>query len=98
MAKIFNLQFDFLNQQHKALVSVNSNQKEPYIHIQLFDSLFKKNRSLEHIRYQGFDGYKELPAYRDPFIQKLMEKIAYEVEKELSYNYGMVKYLFSCLR
>ena len=98
MGKIFNLEFSFLNKKHKALVSVNNNPSDPYIHIQLIDSIFKNFFSLEHIRYKGFSGYKKLEQYKDPFLQKIMERIGSEVEKELARNYAIVKNIFSCFR
>ena len=97
MGKIFNLEFQFLNRKHNALVSVNSDKADPYIHIQLIDSLFK-NFFSEHIRYKGFNGYKKLEQYKDPVARKLIDRIGAEVEKELACNYAVVKNLFSYFR
>ena len=96
--KIFNLEFRFLNKNHRALVSVNSNRTEPYIHVQLTDSFFKKIFSLEHIRYKGLTGYKALDQYKDPFLRKVIDSIASEVEKELDQNYAIVKSLLNYFR
>jgi hypothetical protein len=93
MGKIFNYEFQFLNKRHQALVSVDNNKAEPYIHIQLLDSFFKA--FAEHIRYKGYGGYKKLKEYKDPILSKLIDKIAVEIEKEINHNYAMIKNIFS---
>ena len=98
LGRIFNLEFLFLNQKHKALISVNSDYQEPYIHIQLIDSFCKKFFSTEHIRYKGLNGYKNLEGYKDPLFRKLIDSIANEVVKELNGNYNKVKSLFDYFR
>jgi hypothetical protein len=80
------------------LVSINNNPSHPYIHIQLLDGFFKKVFFLEHIRYIGIYGYKKLDQYKDPLLRKLIEKIATEVEKEVTQNYAVVKNLLSYLK
>ena len=75
MSRIFQLDFLFLNKKHKALISIGSDVREPYIHVQIIDSLFKLLFPTEHIRYRGIDGYKKLELYKDPFIKKLIDAI-----------------------
>ncbi|HEY0579652.1 MAG TPA: hypothetical protein VGC75_02995 [Candidatus Nitrosocosmicus sp.] len=98
MGRIFQLNFSFLNRKHRALISVGNNLKEPYVHVQLIDSLFKKLFSTEHIRYRGMHGYKYLEIYQDPFLKRLLEVIAVEVEKEVNGNYAKVKSLVNYFR
>ena len=93
MSRIFNLDFLFLNQNHKALISVNSNANEPYVHVELLDSIFKKILPTGHIRYKGYQGYKKLSIYNDPFIRKIIDTIASEIEREICGNYAKVKSL-----
>lgn len=95
MSKIFNLEFSFLNQRHSALISVNSNQLEPYVHVQLINSIFKQIIPTGHIRYRGYEGYKKLDIYHDPFIRKIVDVIANEINSKLNYQYSNVKNLFS---
>ena len=97
MSRIFQLDFLFLNKKHKALISIGSDVREPYIHVQIIDSLFKLLFPTEHIRYRGIDGYKKLELYKDPFIKKLIDAIGVEVAKEMNGNYAKVKNLLSYL-
>jgi hypothetical protein len=98
MGRIFQLNFSFLNRKHRALISIGNSLKEPYVHVQLIDSLFQKLFSTEHIRYKGVHGYKYLELYQDPFLRKLIEAIAVEVENEINGNYAKVKSLVNYFR
>jgi hypothetical protein len=98
MSRIFQLSFSFLNRNHRALISISGNKTEPFIHVQLIDSLFKMLFPCEHIRYKGFEGYKNLEIYKDPFIRKLIDAIACEIEKEFNESYAKVKSILSYFR
>jgi|SRR6476646_7057419 hypothetical protein len=98
MGRIFKLDFSFLNRKHRALISVGNHPTEPYVHVQLIDSLFQNLFNTEHIRYKGLEGYKRLEIYKDPFLKKLIDTIANEVEKEIAGNYAKVKSLMNYFR
>jgi hypothetical protein len=93
MAKIFLLQFQFLNQHHTALVSAGKNAGQPYIHIQFIDHLTIYLLSTEHIRYKGFNGYRRLNLFNDPAINKLIERLALQIERNLTGGWCIVRKL-----
>ena len=98
MNRIFQLNFLFLDRKHRAVISIGGDKKEPFIHVQLIDSLFKMIFPCEHIRYKGLEGYKKLELYKDPFIKKLIDAIASEIEREFNGSYAKVKNILGYLR
>lgn len=93
MAKIFSLQFEFLNQRYTALVSTGNDAVQPSIHIQFATALPVGLFPVEHIRYKGFGGYKQLHGYSNPAVKKLLKNLAFEIECELSNRWAIVRKL-----
>lgn len=94
MGKIFTIEFQYVNCRHNALVSVGDTGKNPFFHIQLIDERLQKIFSTEHIRYSGAEGYQHLDFYKYPFTREMLKRMAAAIDRTLSSQYAIIKWLF----
>ena len=94
MGKIFTIEFQYVNYKHNALVSVSDSDNHPFYHIQLIDERLQKVFSTEHIRYKGEEGYRHLDFYKHPFTREMLKRMAGAIDRTLSRQYAIIKWLF----
>ena len=94
MGKIFTIEFQCVNKMHKALVSVCNRSSKPLYHIQLIDERLQEVFATEHIRYRGEEGYRHLDFYKYPFTREMLKRMAAAIERNLSSQYAIIKWLF----
>jgi hypothetical protein len=74
-------------------VSVYKKDQKACFHIQLIDKTLKNIFSTEHIRYND-DDYRRLDFYNDPFAREVFLKMNNAIDKVLSKQYAIIKWLF----
>ena len=93
MGKIFTIEFQFVNNKHNALVSVYKKEQKVCFHIQLIDKNLMDIFSTEHIRYKN-EEYTGMDFYKDPFAREVFLKMNNAIDKVLSKQYAIIKWLF----
>ena len=96
MGKIFAIEFQFVNNKHNALVSVYKKEQTLCFHIQLIDERLMNIFSTEHIRYKN-EEYTGMDFYKDPFRRELFKRMNSAIEKVLTKQYAIIKWLFPAM-
>jgi hypothetical protein len=93
MGKIFAIEFQVVNNRHNALVSVYKRERTRCYHIQLIDENLMNIFSTEHIRYKN-EEYTAMDFYKDPFRREVFKRMSSAIDKVLTEQYGIIKWLF----